>query len=145
MVSTSGVATGVQGGQSAPLTAKNLPKIRRKRKKSGEIGKKEEKSGRKGKNREGSFTLPLLTDRAGNRVIQISRLFKIRGLISFFTFFRRDYWPLYKVLLGVFWTTIDMPVENLIFSLMSLSTCTRVSFVKCCGKSDAHASFWFSR
>ena len=27
--------------------------------------KKEEKLGRKGKNREGSFTLPLLTDRAG--------------------------------------------------------------------------------
>ena len=48
-----------------PLTAKNLPKIRKKR---GKIlknqGKKEEKSGRKGKNREGSFTLPLLTDRA---------------------------------------------------------------------------------
>ena len=38
-----------------PLTAKNLPKI----------GGKEEKSGRKGKNWEGSFTLPLLTDRAG--------------------------------------------------------------------------------
>ena len=29
------------------------------------IKKKEEKSGRKGQNREGSFTLPLLTNRAG--------------------------------------------------------------------------------
>ena len=45
-----------------PLTAKNLPKIGKKR---GKIGKKEEKSGRKGKNRDSSFTLPLLTDRAG--------------------------------------------------------------------------------
>ena len=31
----------------------------------GQIRGKEEKSGRKGKNREGSFSLPLLTDRAG--------------------------------------------------------------------------------
>ena len=38
---------------------KNLSKIRKKR------GKKEEKSGRKGNNREGSFPLPLLTDKAG--------------------------------------------------------------------------------
>ena len=45
-----------------PLTAKKLPKVGKKREK---IGEKEEKSGRKGKNREGSFTLPLLTDRAG--------------------------------------------------------------------------------
>ena len=45
-----------------PLTAKKLPKIGKKR---GKIGEKEEKSGRKGKNREGSFTLLLLTDRAG--------------------------------------------------------------------------------
>ena len=45
-----------------PLTVKKLPKIG---KKSGKIGGKEEKSGRKDKNREGSFTLPLLTDRAG--------------------------------------------------------------------------------
>ena len=35
------------------------------RKNSGKIGKKEEKSGRKVKNREVSFTLTLLTDRAG--------------------------------------------------------------------------------
>ena len=53
---------GGKGGRVPPLTAKNLPKIGKKR---GKIGNKEEKSGRKGKNREGSFTLPLLTDRAG--------------------------------------------------------------------------------
>ena len=47
-----------------PLTAKNLPKIGKKRGKSGKMGKGG-KSGRKGNNREGSFTLPLLTDRAG--------------------------------------------------------------------------------
>ena len=34
-------------------------------KKRKKLGKKREKSGRKGKNQEGSFTLPLLTDRAG--------------------------------------------------------------------------------
>ena len=44
------------------LTAKKLGKIGKKRKNR---GKKEEKSGRKGKYREGSYTLPLLTDRAG--------------------------------------------------------------------------------
>ena len=59
-----------------PLTAKKFPKIGKnqekigkKEEKSGKIrkksGKKEEKSGRKGKNREDSFTLPLLTERAG--------------------------------------------------------------------------------
>ena len=60
----SGVATGVaKGGQSATPDSKNLPKIR---KKIGEkSGKKEAKSGKKGQNREVSFTLPLLTDRAG--------------------------------------------------------------------------------
>ena len=46
-----------------PLTAKNLPKIGKKREKSGKFGEKEEKLGRKGKNQ--SFTLPLLTDWAG--------------------------------------------------------------------------------
>ena len=58
-----------KGGRVPPLTAKTLPKIGKKTgkigKKSGEIGKKEEKSGRNGKNREISFTLSLLTDRAG--------------------------------------------------------------------------------
>ena len=49
-----------------PLTAKYLLKNREKEgKKSGKIGGKKEESGRKGKNQEGSFTLPLLTDRAG--------------------------------------------------------------------------------
>ena len=62
----SGVATGEGGGgRVPPLTAKKMPKIGKKRKKSGKVRKKEEKSGRKGKNREGSFTLTLLTDRAG--------------------------------------------------------------------------------
>ena len=56
----------LQGGQSASDSQKNLPKNGKRRGKSGKIGKNEElKSGRKGKNREGSFTLPLLTDRAG--------------------------------------------------------------------------------
>ena len=48
---------------------KNQEKIGKKRGKIGKnqekIGKKEEKSGRKGKKREDSFTLPLLTERAG--------------------------------------------------------------------------------
>ena len=42
-----------------PLSVKNLPKNQEKE------GKNQEKEGRKGKNLEGSFTLPLLTDRAG--------------------------------------------------------------------------------
>ena len=50
---------GGKGGRVPPLTAK------KKCQKSGKIGKKEEKSGRKVKNREVSFTLTLLTDRAG--------------------------------------------------------------------------------
>ena len=68
----SGVASTGASGVQCPLDSK---KIVKKREKLGEIGKKrgeirkksgkEEKSGRKGKNREGSFTLPLLTDRAG--------------------------------------------------------------------------------
>ena len=36
------------------------------------IWKKEEKSGRNGKNQEGSFTLPLLTDRAGYALLAVS-------------------------------------------------------------------------
>ena len=50
---------GKGGGRVLPLTAKNLPKIGKNQEKS------EDRSGRKGKNREVSFTLPLLTDRAG--------------------------------------------------------------------------------
>ena len=64
---------GGKRGQSVTPVSENLPRIWKKRekirknrgKKSGKIGKKEEKSGRKGKNWEVSFTLPLLTDRAG--------------------------------------------------------------------------------
>ena len=62
----SGVATEVaRRGRVPPLTTKKMPKIEKKREKSGKIRKKEEKSGRTGKNREVSFTLPLLTDTAG--------------------------------------------------------------------------------
>ena len=57
--SISGVATGVARGADCH------PWQRKICQKSGKIGEKEEKSGRKGKNREGSFTLPLLTDRSG--------------------------------------------------------------------------------
>ena len=42
-----------------PLTVKKLSKNWEKE------GENQEKLGRKGKNQEGSFTLPLLTDRAG--------------------------------------------------------------------------------
>ena len=60
------IVSSVARGQSAPLTAKNLPKKKNRRKQGkrgknrekGKIGEKKEKSGRKGKNREGSFTLP---------------------------------------------------------------------------------------
>ena len=55
-----------------PPTAKKLPKIGKKREKIWKIGKKEEKSERKGKYREGSFTLPLLTDRASYATILIA-------------------------------------------------------------------------
>ena len=48
--------------RNLPLTANNLPKIWKNQEKNRE---KEDKSGRKGKNQEVSFTLPLLTDRAG--------------------------------------------------------------------------------
>ena len=57
----SGIVTGGSRGRVPPLTAKNLPKIRKKREKAGKRGKKSVKR----KNQEGSFTLPLLTDRAG--------------------------------------------------------------------------------
>ena len=59
-----GIATGGVKGASAPLTAKNLPKIRKKREKIRKKREKERKIG-KGENWEGSFTLPLLTERAG--------------------------------------------------------------------------------
>ena len=50
-------------GHSAPLTAKYLPKIRKKRENHENLGQRE-KLGRKDKNWDGSFTLPLLIDRA---------------------------------------------------------------------------------
>ena len=53
---------GGKGGRVPPLTAKICQKSGKNQEK---LGKKEEKSGRKGKNREVSFTLPLLTDKAG--------------------------------------------------------------------------------
>ena len=51
-----------KGGQSAPLDSENNVKNRKKREK---IRKKIGKSGRKGQKQEGSFTLSLLTNRAG--------------------------------------------------------------------------------
>ena len=57
---------GVKGDRVPPLTAKNLPKTGKKREKMRKNRKKEEKiGGKKLENQEGSFTLPLLTDRAG--------------------------------------------------------------------------------
>ena len=61
------------GGQSATPDSKKIAKNWEKEGKNQEkLGKKEEKSGRKGKNREGSFTLPLLTDRAGYATVEIT-------------------------------------------------------------------------
>ena len=63
---TSGIATGgSRGVECHPWQRKICQKSGKRGKKSGKIGEKEEKSGRKDKNREGSFTLPLPTDRAG--------------------------------------------------------------------------------
>ena len=49
----------------SPLRVKNLPKIGKKREKLRKNREKEGKIGKKRKNWEGSFTLPVLTDRAG--------------------------------------------------------------------------------
>ena len=65
---TTEIENGGGRGAEFPLTAKNFPKIRKKRGKVGKRGKKlgkRGKLGRKGKNLEGSFTLRLLTERAG--------------------------------------------------------------------------------
>ena len=51
-----------QGGQSGPLDSEKFAKNREK---EGENQEKKEEIGKKRKNREGCFTLPLLTDRAG--------------------------------------------------------------------------------
>ena len=56
---------GGQGGPSATPDSEKFAKNREKEGNHEKSGKKEEESGRKGKNREDSFTLPLLTDRAG--------------------------------------------------------------------------------
>ena len=56
---------GGQGGQSATLNSEKFAKKSGKREKIRKNRGKKEESGRKGKNQEGSFTLPLLTDRAG--------------------------------------------------------------------------------
>ena len=56
---------GGKGGRVPPLTMKKLQKLGQRKRKSGKNQEKEEKSGRNGNNREGSFTLPFLTDRAG--------------------------------------------------------------------------------
>ena len=62
---SSGVATGwSRGADCHPWQRKICQKSGKRGKNQEKSGKKEEKSGRKGKNREGSFTLPLLTDRA---------------------------------------------------------------------------------
>ena len=53
------------GGQSATPDSEKIAKNREKEGKNLEKSRKKEKSGRKGKKQEGSFTLPLLTDRAG--------------------------------------------------------------------------------
>ena len=53
------------GGRVPPLTANNLLKIKKNREKIRKKRGNRGKLGRKGKNREGPFTLPLLTDRAG--------------------------------------------------------------------------------
>ena len=55
----------LHGGQSATPDSKKCQQLGKRGKKSGKIWKKDEKSGRQGKNWEGSFTLPLLTDRVG--------------------------------------------------------------------------------
>ena len=77
-----------------PLTAKILPKSGKEekiRKSWGKIGKKtgkkEDKSGRNGKNLEVSFTLPLLTDRAGYATVLyasfLCTLYKSRVVICY--------------------------------------------------------------
>ena len=62
MTLPNGIAIGGQGGAEYPPDSEKFAKNWEK---EGKNQEKEEKSGRKGKNREGSFTLPLLTDRAG--------------------------------------------------------------------------------
>ena len=66
------MVTGGQDGEECHPAAKKYAKNRGKevehRRKEGKNWTKEGTLGRKGKNREGSFTLPLLTDRDGYAV-----------------------------------------------------------------------------
>ena len=63
IILSNGIATwGSRGAECHPWQRKICQKSGKNQEKS---RKKEEKSGRKGKSREGSFTLPLLTDRTG--------------------------------------------------------------------------------
>ena len=68
----SGIATGgggggggVRGVSRGKSATPDSEKFAKNQEKQGENWEKEEKLGRKGKNWKGSFTLPLLTDRAG--------------------------------------------------------------------------------
>ena len=65
-IPVSGIAIGGPRGQSAALDSKKFAKNQEKEGENQEkSGKKREKSGKRRTNPEGSFTLPLLTDRAG--------------------------------------------------------------------------------
>ena len=100
------VAYRKQGGLSATPDSEKFAKIRKKR---GKIRKREEKSGRKGKNREGSFTLPLLTDRAGfatahvlwptQKVLLIERQSKSPWILN--TLYQKNYMQEWKQIFTV--------------------------------------------
>ena len=64
--------TGTKGGQSAPPDSKNWPKTGKRGEKEGKNWEKEEESERKGKTRKGSFTFPLLADRADYATVIIA-------------------------------------------------------------------------
>ena len=67
-VINSGVDTGggSRGQSATPDSEKFCQKSGKRGKNQEKIGKKRGRIGKRGKNRKGSFTLPLLTDRAGN-------------------------------------------------------------------------------
>ena len=71
----SGIATGGQGGAEChPWQQKNCQNLG---KRGGKSGKK--RKNREGKNREGSFTLPLLTDRIGYTTAEMCQYSPILG------------------------------------------------------------------
>ena len=72
---------GCRGAECNPWQRKNCQKSGKRGGKSGKIWKKKEKSGRKGNNREGFFTLPLLTDRAGYATAKTQNLIFFLNLI----------------------------------------------------------------